>query len=94
MYDHERSLVKRLKDKPFALAGVNFGDELEDIKKSTMEKNLIWRSFFDGQDSEIIDSFDVRGFPTIMILDADGVIQSVGHRPDDATIEELLAEME
>jgi hypothetical protein len=94
MYDHERSLVKRLKDKPFALVGVNFGDELEDIKIATKEKNLIWRSFFAGQDTEIIDSYDVRGFPTIMILDADGVIQSVGHRTDDATIEELLAEME
>lgn len=94
MYDHERSLVTRLKDKPFALVGVNFGDELEDIKQATQEKNLIWRSFFAGQDTEIIDSYDVRGFPTIMILDADGVIQSVGHATDDATIEELLAEME
>jgi hypothetical protein len=94
MYDHERSLVKRLKDKPFALVGVNFGDELEEIKNATQEKNLIWRSFFAGQDTEIIDSYDVQGFPTIMILDADGVIQSVGHGTDDATIEELLAEME
>lgn len=94
MYDHERSLVKRLKDKPFALVGVNYGDELEDIKAAVQKKNLIWRSFFAGKDPEIIESFDVRGFPTIMILDADGVVRSVGHATDDETIEELLAEME
>lgn len=94
MYDHERSLVKRLKDKPFALVGVNHGDGLEDIQRATKEKNLIWRSFFTGEDPEIIEEYDVRGFPTIMILDANGVVRSVGHRTDDATIEELLADME
>ena len=94
MYDHERSLVKRLKDKPFALVGVNYGDELEDIQRATKEKNLIWRSFFAGQDTEIIDSYNVQGFPTILILDHKGVVQSVGHGVDDEKIEELLAEME
>ena len=34
MYPHERSLVKRLKDKPFVLVGVNSdadGDELKRV---------------------------------------------------------------
>ena len=94
MYDHERSLVKRLKDKPFALVGVNYGDELEHIKTASKEKNLIWRSFFAGQDTEIIDAYEIQGFPTILILDANGVVQSIGHATDDETIEKLLAEME
>ncbi len=94
MYDHERSLVEELKDKPFALVGVNYGDELEDIKNAVKEKNLTWRSFFAGDSDEIFSEYNIQGFPTVMILDANGVIQSVGHKSDDDTIHELLAEME
>ena len=94
MYDHERSLVKELKDKPFALVGVNYNDELETIQKVTKEKNLIWRSFFAGDSTEIFDDYEIEFFPTVMILDAKGVIHSVGSQPADHVIHELLAEME
>ena len=33
MYPHERSLVKRLADKPFALVGVNSDGNKEELKK-------------------------------------------------------------
>ena len=32
MYPHERSLVKKLKDQPFALIGVNSDRDLEKLK--------------------------------------------------------------
>jgi cytochrome oxidase Cu insertion factor (SCO1/SenC/PrrC family) len=83
-----------LKDKPFALVGVNCGDELDVIKKATKEKDLIWRSFFAGDSDEIYSDYEIAGFPTIFILDADGVIQSVGHGTDDKTIMALLEKME
>ena len=93
MYGHERALVKKLKDKPFALVGYNVGDELDHIKKVTKEKDLIWRSFYGGQDQTVPNKYDVKGYPTIVIIDAKGVIKSVGHEPNDTLIEELLAEM-
>ena len=93
MYAHERALVARLKDKPFALVGYNVGDELEHIQAAVESKNLIWRSFYGGDDTSIPDKFGVQGYPTIMIIDAEGVIQSVGHGPNDKLIDELLAEM-
>ena len=93
MYEHERSLVTELKDKPFALVGFNYGDELEHIQNAAEEKRLIWRSFFGGEDKETVERYGIQGFPTIMIIDANGVIKSVGHGPNDKLIEELLAEM-
>ena len=93
MYAHERALVARLKDEPFALVGYNFDDELEHIQAATESKNLIWRSFFGGQDDTIINKFKVKGFPTIMIIDAQGVIRGISHRTNDELIDELLAEM-
>ena len=93
MYEHERSLVAELKDKPFALVGFNYGDDLEHIQAATEEKRLIWRSFFGGNDDEVVKKYNIEAFPTIMIIDAQGVIQSIGSGPNDDLIHELLAEM-
>ena len=94
MYEHERSLVTELKDKPFALVGFNFGDKLEHIQNVAEEKRLIWRSFFGGDDKETVERYGVEGFPTIMIIDANGVIKSIGHSPNDKLIHKLIDEME
>ena len=48
MNAYERSLVKRMQGKPFALLGVN-GDEDKDKLKEWMKKEEItWRSWWDG----------------------------------------------
>jgi hypothetical protein len=46
MYPHERSLVKRLADKPFALIGVNSDDDKKELKKRMAEERINWRSFY------------------------------------------------
>ena len=45
MYPHERSLVKRLKDKPFALIGINSDADKEKLRPRMVEENITWRSF-------------------------------------------------
>ena len=96
MYPHERSLVKQLADKPFAIIGVNSDSDLEEIREIVKEKNLTWRSFQNEQEyGAISDLWGIRGWPTIFLLDADGTIRYRdlrGAKMDDA-IEELLAEM-
>jgi hypothetical protein len=97
MYDHERSLVTEMEKagKPFALVGVNVGDSLDRIKKAVEENELNWRSFFAGEeDSTIPDSYNVQVYPTVVIIDADGIVRSAANGPQDDVIEELLAEME
>ena len=95
MYPHERSLVKQLADKPFALIGVNSDQDLEEIRKIVKDKNLTWRSFQnEGTDEKISDKWRIRGWPTIFILDGEGKIRFKGHGGDfDSVIEECLAEM-
>ena len=39
MYPHERSLVKRLKDKPFALIGINSDEDKEKLRPRMVEEN-------------------------------------------------------
>ena len=97
MYPHERSLVKRLADEPFALLGVNSDNTREQVREIESKKNLTWRSFFDGSGTKgpIASSWGVRAWPTIYVLDAKGVIRYTGVRGEamDEAVDTLLAEM-
>ena len=97
MYPHERSLVEEMKDKPFALIGVN-SDSVEDAKAAIEREKLNWRSFQnspEGREKAHSDDWMVRGWPTIVILDADFKIRYRGHSGDEATkvAKELVAKM-
>lgn len=94
MYDHERSLVQDLADKPFALVGVNTDEDLEEIRQVVKEKNLIWRSFFDPGGEKISNDYEIDFFPTIMLIDHQGIIRSINPTDLEAEIEDLLAEVD
>jgi len=99
MYPHERSLVKRLKDKPFSLLGVNSDADLEKLHKRMKEENITWRSFSNGPfgtSGPIAARWGVRGWPTIYVLDHKGVIRFKNVRGEkmNAAVDQLLAEME
>jgi len=87
MYPHERSLVEEMRDKPFALIGVN-SDILERAKKAVADNKLNWRSFQNqpaGADKSISDQWSLQGWPTIVVLDAEMRIQYRGHDGNAAT---------
>jgi hypothetical protein len=98
MYPHERSLVKKLADKPFALLGVNSDRDLESLQTVLAEENITWRSFWNGPDGTrgpISRAWNVSAWPTIYVLDADGTIRYKNVRGEkmDQALETLLAEM-
>lgn len=74
MFPEERSLVKEMQGRPFVLLGVNAGDKLERAQESVKKNKLNWRSFFDGNSRRITGLFNVRAFPTVMIIDHTGKI--------------------
>jgi hypothetical protein len=96
MVPHERSLVKRLEGKPFALLGVNFDNTKEEMKKSEQDNKITWRSWFDGQSGPIGKEWHVKYLPAIYVLDAKGVIRYKGVRDKamDEAVDMLLKELE
>lgn len=101
MYPHERSLVRILADKPFAIIGVNSdqerGKSLEQIQQIVKTKNLTWRSFQNtANDPPISKAWAVKFWPTVYLIDAKGVIRYEGLHGDDldGAIEELMAEID
>jgi hypothetical protein len=76
MYPYERSLVKRLEGQPFVVIGVNSDEDRAELHKVLARKQLTWRSFWDGgsTDGPIANTWNVHSWPTIYVLDGQGVI--------------------
>ncbi len=99
MYPHERSLVKKMSDKPFVLLGVNSDKNRDDLKKAMEKEHITWRSWFDGgrTGGPIASKWNVRGWPTLYIIDEKGVIRhhyigSPGGNTLDRAIEKLVGQ--
>jgi hypothetical protein len=86
--------VTKLKDKPFALIGVNIVAHKPGELKAVVEKeNLNWRSFDD--DGTIARKWNSPPTPAFYVLDAQGTIRHkwIGHPGEeviDAALEKLL----
>ena len=96
MIPHERSLVKRLEGKPFALLGINSDSDKSETKKRCRKEEMAWRSWFDGNGGPIAGAWGVRSYPTIYVLDHKGVVRFKNVRGEamDKAVDQLLAELQ
>jgi hypothetical protein len=93
MLPHERSLVERMKDAPFALIGVNSDKNFEEAKKQFADAGPApWRHFADGSTSgPIATRWNIHGWPTLFVLDAEGKIrQKYVGGPEEATLDQQI----
>ena len=98
MYPHERSLVKKMAEKPFTLLGVNSDSDLDELKPTLKEENITWRSFWNGPNGTggpISAEWKVHGWPTLYVIDHKGVVRhkwvgSPGDAALDAAIDKLV----
>ena len=97
MLPHEKALVERLKDKPFALLGINSDGDAAKVRKLLTDNGITWRQAIDGStEGPLATKWNVHGWPTIFVIDARGVIRFKDVRDDEMTaaVEELLAEIQ
>ena len=70
-------------------------DDREKARKAIAEKQMTWPSWWDGgMRGAIQTAYDVQHWPTVYVLDPQGVIRYIDARNDklDAAVDELLAE--
>ena len=93
-YTQGNALVAELKERPFALFGVA-GDALERARQVASEHQLAWPSLQNkrADKSEIVEDWAVQGWPTLVVLDAEGKICYRGHDTEAAigSVREQLA---
>ncbi len=100
MYGHERSLMDKMKGKPFTIVGVN-SDDPQRAKDAVRKNNLSWPSFANdsGKGGQISKTWSVEGWPTLYIIDHKGVIRekwlgSPGDETLDKTVEKYVKDAE
>ena len=82
-----------------ALIGVNSDDDKGYYREQARENGVSWRSFWNGPrgtTGPISSKWGVTSWPTIYVLDHEGVIRFTGVRGDemDAAVDQLLDELE
>jgi thiol-disulfide isomerase/thioredoxin len=94
MIPHERKLVERLKGKPFALVSISVDEDKETVQKFLKDNPMPWTHWFNGPDGGLIDDWDVTYFPTIYVLDQNGVIRHKDIRGEklEEAVNKLLGE--
>lgn len=92
MYPLERRLVKQLAKEPFALLGINT-DGKERLQELIEKQTVTWQNWNDGQRGPITEQYRVESFPTLYVLDHEGIIRYRDVRGDQLTkaVKELVA---
>jgi len=95
MIPHEREMVEKLKDKPFALISISVDDKKETLKEFLENEKMPWTHWWEGRrDGGIMNDWNVKSFPTIYVIDAKGVIRHKGLRGKqlEEAVETLIEE--
>jgi thiol-disulfide isomerase/thioredoxin len=74
----ERALAERMRGKPFAMIGVNGDAILPDANRAMEREKMTWPSFWNGKEGPkgpLATAWNVHGWPTIFILDPEGIIR-------------------
>jgi thiol-disulfide isomerase/thioredoxin len=97
LYPEQRSLVKRLEGRPFALVTIDADDDREAVKKAWRDEGNSWRCVYDGLwDGPINTAWNIQQYPTIYVIDHRGTIRykDVTGQALARTVDELLEELE
>ncbi|MBM4060235.1 MAG: redoxin domain-containing protein [Planctomycetes bacterium] len=95
MYPHERSLVEEMQQKPFAIVGVNSDEDLAKLRPRLAAEKITWRSFWNGPEGTkgpIAAAWHVTGWPTVYVIDHEGVIRHKGHGSPPTAMDRVLRE--
>jgi thiol-disulfide isomerase/thioredoxin len=96
---HECELSVHYKGRPFAIVGVNSDPDRGELKPILEKHRIAWRSFWCGEKgpfANIPATWNVQAWPTVFLIDANGVIQAKNLLGTalDAKIEDLVAQAE
>lgn len=97
MLPHEREMVERLKGRPFTLLGINSDESRSALQKVLADERITWPNIYDGPPGKgpIARRWNVRGWPTIYVLDHEGRIRfrDLRDKPLEAAVLKLLADV-
>jgi thiol-disulfide isomerase/thioredoxin len=90
---HEQELAARLRDRPFAIVGVNSDTDQAAVSDALTKHQVQWRSFRNRTTGKqtVSGAWDVIGYPTLYLIDHEGVIRKrwIGSPPPEVLAREI-----
>ncbi len=78
-------LHKKYADQPFTIVGIDFDPPIQEprVRNYIEQHEMAWPQHIDASRA-VLDAYDVDGFPTYIVIDADGIVslRVVGWRPN------------
>jgi thiol-disulfide isomerase/thioredoxin len=85
----ERHVMEKFSSRGFTVIGVNCGDEKKKAAAVIKDQKMTWPSFFDGEDGPIASEWFINSFPTMFLIDANGIIL-LRDQPEESELEAAI----
>ncbi len=69
-----RELAEDLSSEPFQILSISVDEDADDVIEFQYSQPMPWANWHIGPESEIIAEWAIRGYPTYILIDANGVI--------------------
>jgi thiol-disulfide isomerase/thioredoxin len=94
MIPHERTMVERLKGRPFELISISGDAKKQTLVDFLAKEPMPWAHWWDGAEGKIKEALNIDHYPTIFVLDGKGVIRFKEVRGEalEKAVDQLLAE--
>ncbi len=77
---HLQALYEELSDSGFDVVAISLDEDLEALAKFLKEKKLPWPNLVGEKARQSATKYDVRGIPTMMLIDRKGNVVAVDHK--------------
>ena len=89
--------MAQLDPSDFVLIGVNADSDISTARQSAEKHKLRWQHFFDGENGEISRTWNIRSWPSTIVIDRVGKIRvkNLDYKPYKEIVkilEEIIAE--
>jgi thiol-disulfide isomerase/thioredoxin len=94
MLPHERELYEKHADDPFVMISISADDDKQEVIEFQKNEPMPWTNWYEGPGGELMTQWNIRYFPTIYVIDSNGVIRYKDVRGEalDQAVATLLAE--
>jgi thiol-disulfide isomerase/thioredoxin len=92
MIPHTKTLVEKMKDKPFVFVSVSADQKKETLVDFLKTNSMPWTHWWTGMEG-IVKDWEVEAYPTIYVLDTKGVIREKIVGADNAAVEKAVEKL-
>lgn len=84
-----REVAERFGGTDFTILSVSADEKVETVTEFLTEEELPWDHWHIGANSDVHTEWNIRGYPTYMLIDKDGTLLARGYSLTDAMIEQI-----